>query len=278
MSARLNITGRRFGRLTVLRRSGGGCGRRGGWLCRCDCGNETTVRTDHLASKNTSSCGCGQLSPRHGHGGQNKSPTYRSWMKERCRKTKNSGKGAAGCERWIKSFPAFLADMGERPPGGNLSKIDRKGTYERGNCRWTSPERQADRPKRKTAPKKVPRKGSRTYNSWLGMKQRCLNSNNNSFKNYGGRGIAICDRWLNSFLAFLEDEGEAPPGLSLDRIDNDGNYEPGNCRWATPKQQRNNRRALSRGQKLQRVSAWRPSDRNPRGWEAEEWKQKNGSK
>lgn len=73
------------------------------------------------------------------------------------------------------------------------------------------------------------------------MKQRCLNPNSQRWDDYGGRGITICKRWLDSFENFYTDMGERPKQLSLDRINNDGNYEPSNCRWATAKQQMNNR-------------------------------------
>ena len=80
-----------------------------------------------------------------------------------------------------------------------------------------------------------------TYVSWYNMKSRCNNPNANDYKYWGGRGISVCLRW-ESFANFLDDMGERPEGLTLDRVDNDGDYEPGNCRWATWKEQRANRR------------------------------------
>jgi len=88
-------------------------------------------------------------------------------------------------------------------------------------------------------------KRSKTYMSWASMLKRCNNPNHKDYKNYGGRGVKVCDRWLNKengFENFLEDMGEMPGKHQIDRTDNDGNYEPTNCRWVTPKENCRNRR------------------------------------
>lgn len=86
--------------------------------------------------------------------------------------------------------------------------------------------------------------GTPTYVVWEAIQQRCLNPNNPAYPQYGGRGITVCQRWLGrpGFQNFLADMGERPGGTSIDRIDNEGNYQPDNCRWATPVEQRANQR------------------------------------
>lgn len=126
------------------------------------------------------------------------------------------------------------------------------------------------------------KRSSPEYGVWSRLRERCNNPNNPGFKNYGGRGISVCARWLEGFENFFEDMGPRPSSAhSIDRINNDGNYEPSNCRWATrTEQSRNNRAnvtAVINGELLYAADACKRvgitqaslSDRLARGWSVE---------
>lgn len=158
MGKLIDITGEKFGLLTVLEYKGKTDDRHSLWLCQCDCGNKTIAKGNALKNGKKRSCGCLLM---------------RYWQ------TVNITHG-------LNKHPL--------------------------------------------------------YKIWVGIKDRCCNPNNKSYKNYGGRGITICDKWRNDFKQFYDDNiAGYRKGLQIDRIDNDKGYFPGNCRWATPKTNARNR-------------------------------------
>lgn len=165
MPAFKNIAGQRFGRLIALERHG--TSQPTMWLCRCDCGATTAVRSRSLVAGLTRSCWCfrrevvAQLGKRAATRGQTDTPTWRSWksMLDRCRYPtsigwKNYGGRGIGIDdpRWF-SFPPFLEDMGERPPGTTLDRRDNDLGYSKGNCRWATQREQRANQTRRTPSK-----------------------------------------------------------------------------------------------------------------------------
>lgn len=211
-------TGNVYGRLTVVRR-GENQGLHASWRCECECGNETLVRGSDLRKGSSRSCGClrQEVAREQGRERVIDETGNRYGRLTVLRRGPDQDKAATWTCRC--DCGNECTTTGTRLRGGSTKSC---------GCLTRTHGHAGNQ--------------TATYNTWLAMKTRCTNPNQASYVYYGDVGITVCDAWMNSFEAFLDDMGERPEGRTLDRINPFGNYEPGNCKWSTPKEQANNRK------------------------------------
>lgn len=208
----VDITGKKFHKLTAISRVGI-VGRNALWLFRCECGNEKVLRARNVKVKvrPTTSCGC--------------ATGYEDLTGRRYGKLEvleRAGNDSSRNARWL-----CRCDCGiQTTASGSALRSGKK------SCVCLLGESHGE-----SEPETV------EYRTWGTMIGRCYNPNAPQFKHYGGRGIRVSDEWRESYLAFLAHVGRRPSDKhSIDRINNDGNYEAGNVRWATSVEQNNNKR------------------------------------
>lgn len=206
--ARKDITSQRFGKLVAVEslhitKSGSVL-----WKCVCDCGNETNLTVSNLSSGGFQSCGCMQ--------NQGKPLDLRGQVFARLTALEPVGKNNAGQYIW-----KCLCECGSEHTVAGTALVEGHtkscGCYARDVAGLAT---------RKHGQSRTPE-----YGAWKNAVSRCSNTANKQYDCYGGRGIQVCDRWLNSFERFYEDMGESG-GLTLERVNVNGNYEPSNCTWA----------------------------------------------
>lgn len=251
MVAFRDLTGKRYGELTVLRRAPNNRHGKAMWVCRCACtGKEAPVIGSHLANGNTKSCGCLQRERT-----SERRSTFRPKHGERFNSLaiiEETTLSANGDRR----FRCRCCECGEETVvRGYLLRSKRRPTTSCG-CLGRERIRNAALGHTRNLTHGDARRNNiaSEFVCWGDMIQRCHNSNSPSYKLYGANGIAVCERWRNSYEAFLADMGRKPtPQHSISRNVDMGNYEPGNCCWGTPKQQaeeQRKKRLLLRGNNL----------------------------
>lgn len=221
---KMQLSGQKFGRLTVLMESERDRKRnRRMWLCKCDCGIEKIIPGISLTTGQSKSCGCLRK--------QNFRKRAKSLVGYKFSKLtviRRNGETRTGIIKWL-----CVCDCGKEKTviGTNL----KRGLTT--SCGCYSKESHLKHGLTK----------SPTYQSWQSMKDRCLNPNSDNYPSYGGRGITVDDRWIGKygFENFIMDMGPRPKGTTLDRYPNNetGHYGPGNCRWGTDAEQARNKRS-----------------------------------
>lgn len=229
MGKLIDLTGKRFGRLTVLKRANDWIDKNGKkyvrWECKCDCGNISYPFRSSLMDGSVKSCGC-YHSEKSSEAGKKSLENLVGKQYGRLTVIKRAENNGSQTMWQCKCDCGKLVVV-------NASKLKSKHTQ---SCGCLQKERTS------IAKKTHGMSDSRLHRIWAGMKRRCYNKNDASYENYGGRGIIICDEWKDSFESFYQwaIQSGYSDRLSIDRINVDGNYEPSNCRWADKITQMNN--------------------------------------